>query len=212
MDTSDATAFVNLVTAEMERRRKLLPEDDDGTAYAYDRWMFTDLPFLHDLCLLYLVALRHHIERRLFFFAVCATRAGKPIKKATFYRRQRELKKKGWKEIARRLKPDGAVHYASVEGLRLLANSYKHDPRKEPGKDLIKYLKLNQRLTYAEIPESGELQKGLSRLVGLPDAAGYAEITERFGEHADAFLKDIETRNKLSKVKWGMVSLIKFAH
>jgi hypothetical protein len=56
MDISDAKAFIDLVNAEYKRRWDLLPEDDDGTGYNYDQWMFTDLPFLHDLCMLYMIA------------------------------------------------------------------------------------------------------------------------------------------------------------
>jgi hypothetical protein len=214
MDPRDAKAFVDLLVTEANRRRALLP-DDDGTGLAYDIWT-SDLAFLHDLSLLYLVALRHHIERRLLFYAVCATGHGKPIKRATFVKRHRVLQKlhmgKRWNEIDRRLNPSHAAHYRSVEALRLLANSYKHDPRKQPAKELIKYLKLNQRLLYAELPESGELQKGLARLLDLTDKAGYADIVERFVEHSEEFLKDVAARNKLSSVHWGEISLVKFAH
>jgi hypothetical protein len=213
MDIRDAKAFVDMLDAEAKRREASLPEDD-GTGLAYDVWTFTDLPFLHDFSLLYLVALRHHIERRLLYYAVCATGHGRPIKRATFVKRQRELLNMPhrWKEIEKRLKPSGAKHYHSVEALRLLANSYKHDPRKEPAKDLIGYLKLNQRLTYAELPESRELQKGLARLLDLPDQAGYAEIVMRFAERSSDFLEDIVTKNKISPVQWGVVSLTRFAH
>lgn len=43
MDLTDAKAFINLISAEYKRRADLLPEDDEGTGYAYDQWMFTDL-------------------------------------------------------------------------------------------------------------------------------------------------------------------------
>ncbi|PYT27287.1 MAG: hypothetical protein DMG58_20615 [Acidobacteria bacterium] len=59
MDLTHAKAFINLVTAEYKRRADLVPEDENGTGCPYDQWMFTDLPFLHDLCILYLVAVRH---------------------------------------------------------------------------------------------------------------------------------------------------------
>ena len=52
-DSSDAKAF--LINAEKQRRFSLLPKDE-GTGIAYDHWMFTDLPFLHDLGILNLVA------------------------------------------------------------------------------------------------------------------------------------------------------------
>ncbi len=63
-----------------------------------------------------------------------------------------------------------------------------------------------------ELSESGELQKGLARTVGLTDNAGHYEIAERFVEHVEGFLNDVQTRTKLSIVKWGSVSLTDFAH
>jgi hypothetical protein len=216
MDLTDAKAFITLVAAEYKRRADLLPEDDDGTGYAYDQWMFTDLPFLHDLCILYLVAVRHHIERRLLFFATCATGHGNKIKRADFERAQRSLlalpQGKRWKEIARRLKPTQCARYSSVEALRLLANSYKHDPRLQPDMDLVRHLGLDEKLIYAPLPESFELKRGLARIVGLPDDSRFAEITQKFVEHADEFLKDVQAKNVLSPVNWGRVSLTEFAH
>jgi hypothetical protein len=214
MEISDAKSFVNLVTEEARRREALLKDADPD--YAYDQWIFTDLPFLHDLSLLFLVAIRHHVERRLLYFAACATGHGSAIKRAEYELRMKALLAlslgKRWKEIEARLSPTKCAHYASIEALRLLANSYKHDPRNQPDKELIVLLGLDTKLTYATLPESGELQKGLALLVGLPAKAGYAEITERFVEHAEEFLKDVQSRNLLSKVNWGRVSLIDFAH
>jgi hypothetical protein len=36
---------------------------------AYDQWLFTDEPFVNEMCLMVLVALRHQVERRLVFIA-----------------------------------------------------------------------------------------------------------------------------------------------
>jgi hypothetical protein len=214
MEISDAKSFIGLVTEEARRRQALLENADPD--YAYDQWIFTDLPFLHDLSLLFLVAIRHHIERRLLYFAACAMGHGSAIKRAEYDLRMKALLAlplgKRWKEIEARLSPTKCAHYPSIEALRLLANSYKHDPRNQPDKELIVFLGLDSMLTYATLPESGELQKGLALLVGLPEKAGYAEITERFVEHAEEFLKDVQSRNLLSKVNWGSVSLIDFAH
>ena len=214
MESSDAKAFIDLVTKEARRRETLLEDADPD--YAYDHWMFTDLPFLHDLSLLFLVAIRHHVERRLLYHAACATGHGNAIKRAEYDVRLKALLTlplgKRWKEIDARLNPTMCARYKSVEALRLLANSYKHDPRNQPDRELIVFLGLDTKLTYATLPESGELQKGLALLVGLPDKAGYADITERFVEHAEEFLKEVQSRNLLSKVNWGRVSLIDFAH
>jgi hypothetical protein len=216
MDLTDAKAFINLTSAEYKRRADLLPQDDEGAGYAYDQWMFTDLPFLHDLCILYLVAVRHHIERRLLFQATCALGHGKKIKRSECEAEQKILLAmphgQRWREIDRRLQPKQCARYASIEALRLLANSYKHDPRLQPDIKLVNYLGLDEKLVYAPIPESFELKKGLARIVGLPDDSRFSEVTERFVEHANEFLKDVQARNVLSPVNWGRVSLTEFAH
>lgn len=214
MEISDARAFLDLVTAEARRREQLLSDAEPD--YAYDQWMFSDLPFLHDLSLLFLVAIRHHIERRLLYFAACATGHGNPIKRAEYDQRIRALLKmspgKRWMEIDARLAASQCVRYQSIEALRLLANSYKHDPGLQPCHELIVHLGLDTNLTYAPLPESGELQKGLALLVGLPEKSGYADITEKFVEHAEEFLEGVRCRNQLSKVDWGKVSFTNVAH
>jgi hypothetical protein len=178
--------------------------------------MFTDLPFLHDLCILYLVAVRHHIERLLLFYAACALGHGNKIQRSEFEAEQKILlampASKRWKEIDRRLQPKNCARYRSVEALRMFANSYKHDPRLQPDTELVRYLGLDEKLVYEPIPESFELKKGLARIVGLQDDCRFSEITERFVEDADEFLKDVQARNVLSPVNWGRVSLTVFGH
>ena len=89
MESSDAKAFINLVTEEARRREALL--DDADPNYAYDQWMFTELPFLHDLSLLLLVAMRHHIERQLLYLAACAAGHGNTINRNEYDVRLKEL-------------------------------------------------------------------------------------------------------------------------
>ncbi len=59
------------------------------------------------------------------------------------------------------------------------------------------------------MPESFELQKGLARFVGLPDNARFADITQKYVDHAEAFLKDIVAKNVLSPVKGRRLNLFK---
>lgn len=215
MELSDAEAFIKLVASEYDRRQSLLPENDNS-GLAYDQWMFTDLPFLHDLCVLYLIAVRHHIERRLLHFATRATEHGSRIKKSDYESRQKQLltlpQGKRWKEIEKRLTPNRCARYSSVEALRLLANSYKHDPLLRPDKELLGHLQLDTNLSYAPIPESLALQKGLARVVGLADDAHFLKITQKFIDHTEEFLKDVEVKNKLSTVNWGRFSFADVAH
>jgi hypothetical protein len=48
---------------------------------------------LNELCIVFLVALHHHIERRLIVFAACTADGGKPITGSEFKDRMKELKK-----------------------------------------------------------------------------------------------------------------------
>lgn len=201
MKISDVKDFLNLVNAEARRRKSLRNAFRD---YAYDEWVFKHLPFLHDLFLLFLVAIRHDIERSLLFLAACATDHGNPITRAEYDQRMNELQtmqlRKRWEVIEDQLSLTESIHYKSIEALRLLANYYKHDPGKQPSAQLIKCLGLDANGSYAPIPESEELQKGLARIVGLPEKALYADIVERFVEQAEEYLKDARSRNRISKV------------
>lgn len=214
MDLADAKGYLSVIKAEERRRATLLRDEDPD--FAYDQWLFTDAPFISELCLVFLVSLRHHVERRLLHFAACAADAGQPIKRADYEERVEELlylrADKRWKEIEKRLDVAHCAHYATVEALRLLANAYKHDPKKQPNKELLTHLGLDLTLTYAQLPESKELQKALALIVGLAGDAEYCDITERFVERVQEFLNDLQARNALSRVNWGKVSLTDFAH
>lgn len=205
MDLTAATAFIELVSSERDRRKKLLPNDADA---AYDQWVFGDLPFLSDLCILYLIALRHHVERQLLFYAACATGSGGTITRAEFEAERTKVFGRGWCEVKNRLKPDGCKRCGSVEALRLLANSYKHDCELQPSRKLLLHLSLDPDVCYATIPESDELRRGLARFVQLQDDASFTEITRKFVDHVLEFLADIKRQNTLSTVEWGPVSFL----
>jgi hypothetical protein len=215
MEISDAKGFIDLVTQASRRRRDELLNEFDRE-YAYDHWANIDLPFFHDLSLLFLVAIRHHIERRLLHFAACASGHGNPIEGSEYDRRVEELRamknnKKKWEEIDTRLTFSQCKHYKTIEALRHLANSYKHDPLSEPDTELLEHLELDPKLKYARLPESDKLQKGLALFLELPENAGYADITEQFVERARQFLEDVQSRNTLSEVL-RVISLGDFAY
>jgi hypothetical protein len=214
MNLKHARAYLAVIRAEEQRRSDALDREDPN--FAYDEWLFTDGPFIGELCLIFLVAIRHHIERQLLHFAACAADNGRRINRAQYRTRVDELQRmpnaKRWSEVEKRLSVHSCSHDRAIEALRLLANAYKHDPRKQPAVELLTHLGLNCTLTYADLSESGELQKGLARIVGLADNAGHCEIAERFVERVEAFLADVQTRTKLSIVNWGRVSNTDFAH
>jgi len=214
MYLTDAKAYLDVIKDAEQRRAKLLPDDPDA---AYDQWLFHDAPFINELCIVFLVALRHHVEHRLTFFAACAADGGKPISRTEFSDRMKQLSKPKakWDAIEKRLHPDQCVHYQVIEALQHLANAYKHNANLEPDHRLLKHLGLppnrtyapNERgaLTYAPIPESEVLQNALAAIVGLPANSPYSQIATVFVERTQGFLDDLEARNTISRVKGGRV-------
>ena len=63
MDLAEAKAYLSVIKAE-ERRRAILRRDEEPDI-AYDQRLFTDAPFISELCLVFLVSARHHVERGL---------------------------------------------------------------------------------------------------------------------------------------------------
>src|SRR6476660_10045895 len=63
METRVLKEMIEVVKAEQQRREAQLQTIDSD--YQYDRWLFTDLPFVSEMYLMILVALHHQIERGL---------------------------------------------------------------------------------------------------------------------------------------------------
>ena len=63
MDARVLKDMVATVRAERRRRKQPLTGEDDDSPH--DRWLFVDEPFVNELCLVLLVALRHELEREL---------------------------------------------------------------------------------------------------------------------------------------------------
>ena len=208
MDIAKARAVLSVIKEEDGRREELREKNPE---FAYDQWLFSDAPFVREFCLLVLVGVRHHIERRLLHFAACAADGGNPIKRKGYEQRLNHLRnlprQKCWGEIDKRLDVQKHKHYLTIEALRLLANAYKHDPTKSPDEKLLKHLGLNRALNYADLTESQELHRGLASLAGLPENAHYIDITEKLLERVDEFLADIKGRPAISTVDWGPGSL-----
>jgi hypothetical protein len=209
MNTRLAKNILEIIRSEEERRISLL--DDKDSDAAYDQWVFKDAPFLAELCLMLLVALRHQVERELVVLAARAANDGKEIDGKQCQKRVKELQdlplSKRWKTIEARLKPQCCLGAEAIEALRLLANSYKHDPSKEPAEDLLKLLNLEVGVNYAPLPESDALREALAASVGLNQDADYCDIAETFLDIVDIFLTDVRRQPQISRVKWGAASL-----
>jgi hypothetical protein len=228
-----ARAYLGVIKAEERRRSERLDREDPNIAY--DQWLFTDAPFIGDLCLVFLVALWHHVERQLLHFAACAADQGEPLAERLTRDEYQERVKKllkdekrpwlglKWRVIEKRLGLPLRLHFdgktgyererlCAMEALRSLANAYKHDPSRKPSGLLLDCLDLDKALTYAEMSESHELQRGLARILALSDDASHCEIAEGYVGHVEAFLQDVQNHCKLSTIKGMRVSTVDGAH
>lgn len=205
----------------------------------YDQWLFTDAPFLNELCLMLLVALRHQVERELVLLAARLADDGSEITVEQYHKnvhKERELLKErdGWKRIFRRLDVKSCKETKLLEALRLLSNSYKHDPFVKPDVKLLKLLNLPsewpkkktattamsdgtsigsqspktpKKKNYAPLPGSSSLQEAFAVFVGLGRDADYCDITERFVESVNEFLEGLKSRTKVRPFEKRLVSL-----
>jgi hypothetical protein len=209
MDARILKDIIAVIKTEQQRRASLLTDEDPNIAD--DQWLFTDAPFVNELCLMLLVTLRHHVERELVRLAARAD-DGKEISGQQYRDKVRDLRDqvrsaKGWKTISTKLKLNSCAEYTCMEALRLLSNSYKHDPFLEPDENLLQSLKLKAGVNYAPLSESDSLQEGLAVLVGLGKDAVYCDTAERFVDKASIFLADVEKRTNFSRVKREPISL-----
>ena len=66
-----------------EARRRADANDhlaaDDEHGYARDVWLFDDLPFVREFCILILVGIWHGVERELVWLAACSCDHGKVV-------------------------------------------------------------------------------------------------------------------------------------
>jgi hypothetical protein len=207
MDASLLKDMIRLIKAEQSRREAELPEEDeDGSVYA--QWAHVDLPFVNELYLMLLVAIRHQVEKELYKLAASASNDGKDLTSAEFQAELKKLKdqrKGAWKTIEERLKLKLYEQWKCLGALREMSNCYKHEPYSRPSKELLKLLRLETGVNYAELSQSRRLQEGLAVFIGLHKDAGYSDITERFLDLADRFLKEVaqSDKTKISKVKGG---------
>ncbi len=217
METKILKEMIAVIRTEQQRRAKLrrdkeasLPADPGGD-YAYHQWVFTDAPFINELCLMLLVTLRHQVERELVGLAARAADDGEEISPQQYQEKVQEARKlmrnrEGYERIEARLNLESCEGYDRMDTLRLLANSCKHDPSMEPDEDLLRKLRLNSGVNYAPLPESQALQSALAVYIGLGTDADYCDIAERFVDIASAFLRHVESKARLSPVKWPPVS------
>jgi hypothetical protein len=201
--------MIDIIRNEERRRASLLT---DEALDAHDHWSYEDEPFVNRMCLMLLVGLRHQVERGLVGLAARAAEGGREISGQQYKQNIENLRKeKGigwkWKNIEDRLSLKDHEAYKSVEVLRFLANSYKHDPSMAPDKTVLEQLGMETGIKYDSLPESSSLRAGLASAVDLDKSATYCEISDRFLRIAADFLAALENNPDLSEVRWGPVSL-----
>ncbi len=218
LDADVLKKMIGLVAAEEFRRENQL--NQMPVDVAYDHWLFTDMPFVNEMCLWLMVALHHQVERELMSLAVRAVDDCKEISYEKYSQELRNLRKPRsgcLSKMRTRLSLRQCTGYRQMETLRLVANCCKHStamqPDKELDRDLFTALQLETEHVYAALPESNAVRERLAKLVGLTKECSYSDIAVRFVDVASDHLKAVKKHNetKLSHVKRGPVPLNVFA-
>src|SRR5271165_1270676 len=140
MDLNTAKSVLAIIREEALRRDDV---ERDPT-WAYEQGL-ADEAFVGEFCLIFLVALRHHLDRQLVNMAARANHGGAEITPEQFERdivRLNPNRRTDWSEVNRLLGIDEQNRPSLIAALRLLANDYKHHPHTMPGNALIKHLNL----------------------------------------------------------------------
>jgi hypothetical protein len=220
MDFKIARQMIGVIRTERQGRSDRVKNEDQD--FASDQWSFTDEPFINDMCLLVIVALRHQVERELVFLAACAcAKVGPTITRKQYQQevvslREEIRNKDGWKNVIATLNLESFVEWeTAMKTLQLLANCLKHEPTQEPDKKLLNHLNLPLKpqgpliVSYMPLPESGCFREGLAESVNLPKDADYCTIAETFVDLANQFLESVRQKTILAQIT-GPVSLVEF--
>jgi hypothetical protein len=205
MDIKIARDTLKVIRKERKRRLASLPDDP---SIADHLWRSADEPFVNDLCLMLLVAIRHQVERELLILAALVTDDGTTTLSLANYEkrlnkaRKSFRKKEGRKTLAAKLKIDSTLEQdLSMNILRMLVNGYKHTPSQAPERPLLRKLGLDPTRNYATLPESPAFREGLARSLNLDTHADFCDIAGEFLKRADRFLSAVRQQSTISIVK-----------
>jgi hypothetical protein len=181
MNTAVATAAIQVLRDEAQRILARFEADDPEQGY--ERWLWEGQRFIADLALSILLAIHHEIERDLVLLAARSRDNGRRLTVAEYQERvkqERESLKgsKGHKALVTRLGLMTLADWRSIELLRLLSNSYKHNPEAEPDSKLLAFLYLERGVPYAPIAESDAVRKGLLTFLDLPDEGDFCDVAD----------------------------------
>jgi hypothetical protein len=202
-------ALVGLVEAEDQNRRDA--RSSMSPEAAYHQRTFYDTPFVNELYLLVLLFIWHKIEKEIVnIAALSAERDASPISRDDYRNevvRLEQLRHEKRNKELLELLPLGQRDWALLDVLRLLENSYKHDPFDKPNKRLLKGLSLPENVNYAPMSESGAVWFGLSKFLGVGDEATSSEVVDALRKSCDQILFRMRSGTRLRPFKHERVSL-----
>lgn len=191
MNTKLIKSLVEFVKAEEESRA--IARESMSPEAAYDNAIFYDNPLTNELYLLILLFMWHDIEKEILLASArSAVQNSDPISRNDFRSEVERLAGLSFEkrriEIEKRLPVVDRNSWDLLDLLRLLANSFKHDPFDKPDHRLLNYLSLAPNVNYATLAESGAVRYGLGRFLGIGDDASFAEIVEEIRKRCDRIL------------------------
>jgi hypothetical protein len=219
MDFTIARGMIGVIKNERQSRLDRLKNEDQD--FAYDQWSSSDEPFINDMCLMVLIALRHQVERELVLIAARAD-VGRSITRKQYHENVANQRKKlggekGWLKLDEKLRLSSFAEWkGSMESLRLLANCLKHESSQQPDEKLLKHLKLPAKpaerfvTSYLPVAESGYFRQGLAESINLAKDADYCVIAETFVDLAGQFVENVRQKTSLAQIT-STVSLVDFA-
>jgi hypothetical protein len=194
--------MISVIRAEQQKRAEQLEGKDPNVAD--DQWLFTDEPFINEMCLLVMVGIRHDVERQLILLAGRAN-VGPKIDRTKYKLKVADIRKRvrsnGLKFLESEFQLNNYPEWnGSMRTLQLLANCLKHEPTLEPDPELLEHLGLPLEPSgwavtgYMPLPESEDFRKGLAKSVDLPENSDFCSIAECFVREADSFLDALKSR------------------
>jgi hypothetical protein len=193
MNTKVIRAMIAVIKREQAERIASLPDNESGS----DRWLFNDEPFVNDLAILALIALWHSVERDLIRLSASISQPEDGILDNEEFKKRVARRKMQWNDrptFVKDLRLETFPYWHSIETLRLLANTYKHEPFMIPSKALLNHLDLPlipkepHVVGYSSLPDSHCFREGLARSLNMDDSSDYTLIAARLADHVDEFI------------------------
>lgn len=199
-------SLIELVkTEELSRenaRSSMSPDAADCQATFYDT------PLTNELYLLVLLFMWHEIEKEILLLAALSgSQATSPITRDEYRKEVVRLETlrpdKRKKELEKRLPALDQGAWDLLDVLRLLANSFKHDPFDKPSDVLLKRLGLPENMNYAPLSESGAVRFGLGRFLGIGEGVEFSEIVDAVRKFCDRILFMLRAGTHLRSFEMG---------